>query len=365
MKHMQVLKRAWHILWNYRALWVFGIILALTTASINNSSSYQTSGEEIRGYELNMEEPILPQLVDVVEEVIEEGRAELDLMPAGDYEDRFGYQIFRAILWFAGVLLVLVIVGKVFRYVAENALIKMVDEYEDSGEKRTVRQGFRLGWSREAWRIFLADLVIEIPFAFSVILIVMLVLIPIFAYAGDDTAARLVTMLTGIGLAMLLGLLLLAVRAVLFVIKPLIRREIVLNQATVGQGIGQGFRLARQYWKETGLMGLILFGVNIVWPLFLLPIILVSIAVAGMLGVGAALLIGGSAYTTGDPAMFWGIFIGLGLFVLLLSIPIGFFTGLMDTYQSSVWTLTYREVKALKSLENGDEPELEVSAAAT
>lgn len=33
MNHQQILKRAWHILWNYRAIWVFGILLALTTAS--------------------------------------------------------------------------------------------------------------------------------------------------------------------------------------------------------------------------------------------------------------------------------------------------------------------------------------------
>jgi len=33
MKHAQILKRSWEILWSYKALWIFGIILALTTAS--------------------------------------------------------------------------------------------------------------------------------------------------------------------------------------------------------------------------------------------------------------------------------------------------------------------------------------------
>ena len=33
MDHMQTLKRAWNILWSYRALWVIGIILALTSPS--------------------------------------------------------------------------------------------------------------------------------------------------------------------------------------------------------------------------------------------------------------------------------------------------------------------------------------------
>ena len=37
MDHMKVLKRAWQILWSYKALWIFGIILALTTSSGSNS----------------------------------------------------------------------------------------------------------------------------------------------------------------------------------------------------------------------------------------------------------------------------------------------------------------------------------------
>jgi len=45
MDPVKILKRAWHILWNYRVLWVFGLILALATGSSggnSNSSSYST-----------------------------------------------------------------------------------------------------------------------------------------------------------------------------------------------------------------------------------------------------------------------------------------------------------------------------------
>ena len=31
MDHMQVLKRAWENTWRYRALWVFGVLVALTS----------------------------------------------------------------------------------------------------------------------------------------------------------------------------------------------------------------------------------------------------------------------------------------------------------------------------------------------
>ena len=41
----KILKRSWHILWNYRMLWVFGFILALTVGgnSFGNSSGGSSS----------------------------------------------------------------------------------------------------------------------------------------------------------------------------------------------------------------------------------------------------------------------------------------------------------------------------------
>ena len=42
---VKIIKRAWHILWNYRTLWVFGLILAIATAGShgggNNGSQYR------------------------------------------------------------------------------------------------------------------------------------------------------------------------------------------------------------------------------------------------------------------------------------------------------------------------------------
>ena len=63
--------------------------------------------------------------------------------------------------------------------------------------------------------------------------------------------------------------------------------------------------------------------------------------------------------------MVWAIFIGLGLFLTVLMIPIGFVNGLKETFKSSSWTLTFREIKALKSLENGDAPVIEAEVAAS
>ncbi|NIO72083.1 MAG: hypothetical protein GTN71_24425, partial [Anaerolineae bacterium] len=55
----------------------------------------------------------------------------------------------------ACVIVILIIAATIARYVAETALIRMVDDNEETGQQHSVRQGFRLGWSRTAWRLFL------------------------------------------------------------------------------------------------------------------------------------------------------------------------------------------------------------------
>jgi hypothetical protein len=132
MDHMKVLKRTWEIIWRYRALWVFGIIFALTTAGgVNRGTQYSFNGEDFSlGREFHIEE--IPELTSA-------------LIAIG--------------VGLACVTFILVIASVVARYVAETSLIRMVDDYEETGEKHSVRQGFRLGWSRTAWRLFLIRLV--------------------------------------------------------------------------------------------------------------------------------------------------------------------------------------------------------------
>ena len=51
MDPIKILKRAWHILWSYRALWVFGLILAMAGAGSsggngsNSGSRYEANSQ--------------------------------------------------------------------------------------------------------------------------------------------------------------------------------------------------------------------------------------------------------------------------------------------------------------------------------
>ena len=50
MDYTKILKRALHTVWNYRALWIFGIILALTTGG-GSWSAARGDGDE--GFQYN------------------------------------------------------------------------------------------------------------------------------------------------------------------------------------------------------------------------------------------------------------------------------------------------------------------------
>src|SRR4030095_3333644 len=146
---IKIIKRAWYILWNYRALWVFGLVLALVAGSSagqgsNNSYQYeQGRGENPQVTHQSMQ-GALRHCEREIHTLFEQGIPDMNV--SGKDLTTF--------LWIVGafvlVMLVLGIVVAIARYVSETAVIRMVDEYENTSNKMTVRQGLRIGWSNTA-----------------------------------------------------------------------------------------------------------------------------------------------------------------------------------------------------------------------
>ena len=67
MDPIKILKRSWHILWSYRALWVFGLILALagagSTGRVGNNSSYQFNENDRPQFNQNWNPEDMPQSI--------------------------------------------------------------------------------------------------------------------------------------------------------------------------------------------------------------------------------------------------------------------------------------------------------------
>jgi hypothetical protein len=360
MDPVKILKRAWHILWNYRALWVFGLILALTAAGSSGGSG--NSGTRFSG-DSNNQEFQLPLPEDIREALREAARSIEEVFEQGLPALGLSQGELNALLWI-GVIFVLImvtlgIIMTIARYVSETAVIRMVDEYEATDTKMTVRSGFRIGWSRAAWRLFLINLIIHIPVILLLILMGILGFIIYTMVAGGSDSLAAVSVIAGIGGAFLAIFVVVILSIVLGLLRHFFWRACALENLGVGESLRRGFSLVQENWKSVGLMWLIMIGLGIAWALvsiiaiiLTIPVVAITAIIGAVVAAVPGLLLVGlfSLFLNGYlPWIVAGIFV-LPLFFLIAFSPWGLLTAWQQVFTSTVWTLTYREIKALPAL---------------
>jgi hypothetical protein len=173
-------------------------------------------------------------------------------------------------------------------------------------------------------------------------------------------SAIITSLIAGIGLAFIFGLLTALLMVVLYFLRDFAWRFSVLESTSVMESLRLATALVKRNWKSAGLMWLVMIGVKIAWVIvfFILvfPLLIVSIltAVGGLLvAVVPSLLTAGIASLLSAPDYWPWIFalvIGLPFFATVAFSPIALVRGWGLTYESSVWTLTYRELKALETV---------------
>lgn len=361
----KILKRSWHILWNYRMLWVFGFILALAVGTSNPGSNSR--------YSIDADPSSRPPSVQSPDgwdglqgdTFAEKMEAAFRQMRTGIQELQEQYPVefnlgIAAVITFFVVVLLLGILTAILRYVAETASIRMVDEYEQSGIKVGFRQGWSYGWSPAAWRLFLVNFVVHLP---VLLLFVVLGLVGwwIFsAFMGGVRSTIISSVIAGSGLAFLFIFVSVILMAVLYVLRDFSWCMIVLEGASALEALRMALALVKRQWKNVGLMWLVMIGLKIVWSLafiiLIIPLLIVSIitALGGLLvAILPSLLTAGVASLLSVPEYWPWIFaaiIGLPFFFIVAFSPVLLVSGWAQIYQSSVWTLTYRELKALETV---------------
>ena len=361
----KILKRSWHILWNYKTLWIFGFILALAiggnnfgnnsryTANDGNNNNQPHSVQPGDGGWWNSLQGDTPR--EKLNDVFQQAGAAIQKLQA-EYPVEFRMGIAVAITLVV-VILILSIVIAILRYVAETATIRMVDEYEKTSVKVGFRQGWKYGWSRESWRLFLINFVVHIP---ALVLFVILGLVAwwIISTALNGTeSALIISLVAGIGLAFLSIFVTVILMVVLYLLRDFAWRVAVLEGTGPLESLRLATTLVKRNWKSAGLMWLVMIGIRIAWAIafFILvfPLLILSIltAVGGVLvAIAPSLLTAGVASLLSAPDYWPWIFaavIGLPFFAIVAFSPILLVSGWGQIYQSSVWTLTYRELKAL------------------
>ena len=348
MNHKDILKRAWQILWHYKALWVFGFILAVTTASrggsnvANSASNNQPSNQPPPAF-----------LGDSFQEGWEEVEQGFELLFSEGIRTEIVNTIFAIAIVITCVALLLVVIAIIFRYMSETALIQMVDQYEKSGERLGVRQGFRLGFSRTAVKMFLVDLIVNLPLTLVIIFMFIMFLMPLLLLLLASNAAGVLGVVITIGLFFIGIFLAIVLGAAVSLLKHFFRRAVAIEGFGVFEALQRGFQLVRQNLTNVILMWLITLGLNLGYTILLIPVGFMVLLAAAILAGGIGLSVGGltGLLTSGDLPVIVGLVTGIPLFILLMLIPLGFLDGLRETFMSSTWTLTYREACALDKLE--------------
>jgi hypothetical protein len=311
---------------NYRALWVFGIILALVTGGGGGGGQYVLSGEDFSPG----------------------GQFHIEQIPPGVVNSTTAIAV-----GLACAVVVLLIATLVARYVAETALIRMVADYEETGQKHNVRQGFRMGWSRAALRLFLIDLLTTLPVVLAFILLFLVAAAPLLLWTTESTAAGAIGTAATVGLGLLVLLLAIVVGVGLSVLMRFFRRVCVLEQTGVMESIRRGYSIARQHLKNVAIMWLITLGLGIAWAILMIPVVLLLVAIGVVLGGLPALVVGALVSLASGGAVPWVLaaVVGLPIFILVVTVPLVFLNGLWEAFNSSVWTLTYRQLLAPDDLE--------------
>jgi hypothetical protein len=287
-----VLKRGWEIIWKFKVLWIFGILASCGQAS---GSSASNSGYRFSYHDTN----ISPQV------------------------EQFFNRLNPAIITILAIIaivvsIVLVILIVLLGTVGKVGLIRGTVKAEQGAERLTFGELWRDGLTY-FWRVFGLNLLIG--------LVIMFALLALFVLGIILTIGTL-----GIFLVCLIPLLCLLV-PVMWVVSVIIEQAnvaLVVENLSITEAIKRGWQVAWNYIVTMLVMSLILIlGASIIGGVLIgLPLLVVAAPAA----VGAA--------TGTTEAIRNGLLVSGLLFIVYLPVLL-LLSGILQSYISSAWTLTY------------------------
>ncbi len=325
MNQRALIKRAFNITKRFRVLWLFGILVALTAGGASapgNGSGYNFN-------ESDLQRGDWPNWMPV-----DQWRQWFDQFDPNRYMGLF--------VACCCLLVILVIVALIVNYVARTALMRSVDQIEATGSAPTWRAGWRLGWSNRAFRLWLLELIVGVLVVLATLVLLAVAASPLLLLLTQNDAARTIGTILTVLLGLPVILVLIAAAVALSLLGQFWAREIALGDQSIGAALMAGYTQVRRRLKDVGVMWLLMVGIQIAFAIALIPVVLLVLAIAALLGGG----LGYAVYALADSVP-WAIAAGLPLFLLVLGIPLTFISGLFETFKSSTWTLTYREVRQL------------------
>ncbi len=354
----KILKRAWGILWDYKILWAFGFLMVLTGAGSSSggggggSTGYRFHNSGTQNYNFDR----LPGLMSGWSYSLQKWFTE-NIGPWFVNEQATLHTITWIII---GIAIFSVVIGLLFalvRYPAETAVMRMVDENEKTGSKVSFKQGWKLGWNIRAFRMWLIDTILATPGLIIAILIMVGILVTINRAAVGAISNINIAMF---GAWVLLAIVLFLPVALLMIVLGMLRQMVVRFAAIDGLSFGEsfvkGWALFKMRFKDVLITWLVMVGIGIGvgFAMILVALVLVpAYAVMVIPGTVAAAIPGAIAYaiTTLFSAQVWpwivGGLVALPVFLMVVFSPLSFVSGWVTIFSSNVWTLAFRQMKAI------------------
>ncbi len=314
----RLITRSFEIMRRYRALWLFGFLLALTGGGGGGGNNANFSfGNNPRG-------------------------GNVPNLPPGS-----GQVIVLIIAAVACIIILWVLLSIILRFLSRGALVGLVAQLETSQVAPTVRRGFSIGADR-FWSLLGIALVINIPLVIlSLILLaiaavpLLTTLLPLISTAGSRPPDQLVGLVVGgaFGSILLFCCVILLLIVVDLIIRPFYEffmRASVIDRRGTMDAIREGYRVARLNLGNTVILYILIIAIGIGFGILMIPVAIVLIGIPVAVGLAA-----GAAANAALPGIVAGLVIGIPMILILL-----FIAGLYQVFESTLWTEGYLALSA-------------------
>ncbi len=322
MDYGKLLTRSFEITRRYRALWIFGVLLALFGGGGGGGGggNFSFPGNPGGGRGGNNVPTLPPAIADALPLIV-------------------AVLVCALILWIIG--------GIVLRLLSRAALIGLVQELEANQTVPTVGRGFSIGASH-FWSLLGIALLINIPLAIFSIALTLLAALPflvsllgVLSRGGSEDFGALL-LAGGLGSIVLfccviLFLILLGLTVQLFY-EFIVRTSVIKNRGVL-DSIREGYRLVRTNLGSAIVLYILVIAIGIGYGIGMAIVALILLGIP----IGLGILIYSIANSAGL-AVLVGFIVGIPMLIILI-----FLSGLYRTFESTLWTQGYLAISAKAS----------------
>jgi hypothetical protein len=305
MGYADLIGRAWQITAHHRVFWLFGFLLAL----FGGSSSSRFSPLSL----------INPSF----------GAGNIPILTALSVT-LLGTLAALGVVWFVG--------GFIMRPIAATAIISMGQHLEEGGPI-SATDGWRFGWSRRAWRLFLIELIVRVSSSIIFAVAFAAAFIPLLLLMVDYQPLQLLAGFATLNFFCLWFIFFLISSLFIAPFIEICRRYVILANISALNSLKHGYRLLRYKFKDFLSATLLMLVLNFGWY--------VASSIVNAIVGGVVLASSMVGLMAGDPASTLAgslIILGITCFALLALLLWAFATGVFLVFQLTFWTLAFREI---------------------